>query len=648
MRLPRRKLLAGGSALAAYAALSSKLFADTPFTTFSFPGTNFPTSRTTPNRIADIFNVKEFGAKGDGSTIDTSAIRAAFTALWGNGGGGIVFFPPGTYIVDSTIDISCPSGGNFTNGRIVGSGKFFTTIEGTLNNGFIFSQTDSLNGPEEIAHLSLVNNSTWIGSGALMLNNTSAVINQCNFTGMINILLPSNIFSVAINGCTGASNIDVTTGANGTLGIAGGLCTVKDWRSTSHFQTLMQFSGTNVGLLSGNSIEGCVVAVLLGMKTGWASSCTVSGTTLTVGGTLGSLVTKQFEVGDQIFGRGLPLQTWGVDPNDSSVTTITGVGTGSGFAGTYTLSQSATISTPVPMWTRKSDTCQGVVVDGLQTEACYHMLYLENVSQASINAVGGTNTPTECTDAFGNTGYTARCGIYLLTANSTNFSGCAPGNNPYLGAIVIDPNAAVYDVTFNGCSGEKLQDITSDSAATINNGSGSAGTVMTINSIASGSTIGIGMSVTGTGVSANTVITGNKASDNTLTGTGGAGTYRVNNSQNVTATTLTIHTGADWVMPTNSRSKAGLKFVNCGAGNLPAGYVSGLNNLSMTFTSLPGQAGADSNVALIEGQEYDIVDAATGNCSDSACNWGANVTGGGGSLNRKVRYNGTNWTVVGK
>lgn len=42
-------------------------------------------------------NVKQYGAKGDGSTDDTSAIAAARSAV-NSAGGGIVFFPPGTYI----------------------------------------------------------------------------------------------------------------------------------------------------------------------------------------------------------------------------------------------------------------------------------------------------------------------------------------------------------------------------------------------------------------------------------------------------------------------------------------------------------------------------------------------------------------------
>ena len=43
------------------------------------------------------FNVKDFGAKGDGQTIDTPAINAAIDAA-SKVGGGTVFFPAGTYL----------------------------------------------------------------------------------------------------------------------------------------------------------------------------------------------------------------------------------------------------------------------------------------------------------------------------------------------------------------------------------------------------------------------------------------------------------------------------------------------------------------------------------------------------------------------
>lgn len=47
------------------------------------------------------FDVKTYGAKGDGTTDDTIAIQAAITAA--QGGGGVVFLPTGTYKVTSTL-----------------------------------------------------------------------------------------------------------------------------------------------------------------------------------------------------------------------------------------------------------------------------------------------------------------------------------------------------------------------------------------------------------------------------------------------------------------------------------------------------------------------------------------------------------------
>jgi polygalacturonase len=46
---------------------------------------------------AKAFNVREFGATGDGATLDTKAIQKAFDAC-GKAGGGKVMFPAGTYL----------------------------------------------------------------------------------------------------------------------------------------------------------------------------------------------------------------------------------------------------------------------------------------------------------------------------------------------------------------------------------------------------------------------------------------------------------------------------------------------------------------------------------------------------------------------
>lgn len=52
----------------------------TPFSTFAFPATGAPTSRTLPIRLAEIKNVRDFGAVGDGVADDWAAIMAAYNA----------------------------------------------------------------------------------------------------------------------------------------------------------------------------------------------------------------------------------------------------------------------------------------------------------------------------------------------------------------------------------------------------------------------------------------------------------------------------------------------------------------------------------------------------------------------------------------
>ena len=66
--------------------------------------TGSTTSRSLPDRFADVVNVKDFGAKGDGTTDDTAAIQAAV-----DDGRGI-YFPDGYYNISGIIYLN---NGNF-------------------------------------------------------------------------------------------------------------------------------------------------------------------------------------------------------------------------------------------------------------------------------------------------------------------------------------------------------------------------------------------------------------------------------------------------------------------------------------------------------------------------------------------------------
>lgn len=73
-----------------------------------------------------VYNVKEapYGATGNGTTDDTTALQAAIDAA-GTAGGGIVFFPAGTYKISSALNVGNNSRHNVTL-QGVGSGNYST------------------------------------------------------------------------------------------------------------------------------------------------------------------------------------------------------------------------------------------------------------------------------------------------------------------------------------------------------------------------------------------------------------------------------------------------------------------------------------------------------------------------------------------
>lgn len=87
-----------------------------------------------------IFDVKSstYGAVGDGTTDDTTAIQAAITAAMVNG--GIVYFPAGTYKITSTLNIKNSAASKKSGVWFVGQGMQSTTIKSycTSNNNPLF------------------------------------------------------------------------------------------------------------------------------------------------------------------------------------------------------------------------------------------------------------------------------------------------------------------------------------------------------------------------------------------------------------------------------------------------------------------------------------------------------------------------------
>ena len=68
-----------------------------------YPNVNHPGWRRPLQ--SQLFNVMSYGASGNGVSDDTAAVQAAIGAATTNGG-GMVFFPPGTYLVTSSLNVS--------------------------------------------------------------------------------------------------------------------------------------------------------------------------------------------------------------------------------------------------------------------------------------------------------------------------------------------------------------------------------------------------------------------------------------------------------------------------------------------------------------------------------------------------------------
>lgn len=108
-----------------YASTVAANTSASPLTVTAAPGVTIPDNTVismVPTAAAgkfleNIINIKDplYGATGDGSTDDTTAIQAALTACSANGG-GTVYAPPGTYIIADSVTVE-------SNTTLLGAGQ---------------------------------------------------------------------------------------------------------------------------------------------------------------------------------------------------------------------------------------------------------------------------------------------------------------------------------------------------------------------------------------------------------------------------------------------------------------------------------------------------------------------------------------------
>src|SRR5258708_1963646 len=99
--------------------LNNTTLTGAPVVPYTIPG---GVSRTMLAKFQDTISVKEYGAIGNGTTDDTTAIQNAINAVMAVN--GALYFPAGTYLVSGTL--SAVNASKFI--TLFGAGMFATTI----------------------------------------------------------------------------------------------------------------------------------------------------------------------------------------------------------------------------------------------------------------------------------------------------------------------------------------------------------------------------------------------------------------------------------------------------------------------------------------------------------------------------------------
>jgi len=147
------------------------------------------TQRAVAEKLDDIVSVKDFGAKGDDSTADLTAIQNAIDEVYRDTDKGdtrsrrILFFPAGTYRINASMTIP-------PHAHLVGEGPDKTIIRNSGNgpvavtedtNGNVYGSIGS--APTQIQISNITFRNTVAYGGVSIDNATKVYFNNCMFTG---------------------------------------------------------------------------------------------------------------------------------------------------------------------------------------------------------------------------------------------------------------------------------------------------------------------------------------------------------------------------------------------------------------------------------------------------------------------------------
>lgn len=217
--------------------------------------------------LLDQTNVKTFGAKGDGVASDTAAVQAAIAYSEANGG-GIVFFPPGSYYLPGGIVVST----SLYSVRLVGAGVGATILRAQASDTTVVTLGGSHNSMEELTVFG-----KGLNDGAAAFGATQpAVIHSCDLGYMRNCRIWGG--SIALN-VTGTDNMFENVEANISYGASLISTTGSNWYVRCKFD----LGSTSIGLTNAYPYPAWAAATVytVGLVVsvgGYLIQCSVAGT----------------------------------------------------------------------------------------------------------------------------------------------------------------------------------------------------------------------------------------------------------------------------------------------------------------------------------------------------------------------------------
>ena len=292
-------------------------------------------SSAVEQNLVDVINgisisVKSCGAVGNGVADDTTAIQAAITEVVALGG-GVVYFPPGTYLTSLAITVGT------TGVDLLGAGYQASIIKATggAQDAVTFTSVGSSTTPlNRISRLGFSHSSTTTGS-AIKFSNTISIDSVSVTTGMFRFGISANGGSVvAITGSTifcntgDASAISVNgTGSGPSLAMTG--CTVGGGGAG---QAAVQISNGTQNVIVGNVVRlgsansdgikvtagtAYIVGNAIASSSGGGSALNITGGTAVTAGNRFDGVTHSVTIGASGNALLAPGQTMTLDVLDS-------------------------------------------------------------------------------------------------------------------------------------------------------------------------------------------------------------------------------------------------------------------------------------------------------------------------------------------